>query len=84
MARRQFTVQQLRQFHETRELLASGEARRIREESDLTFTRLALMANVAAMTIRRWESGAVPHAIAPAIRYGRVLKQLRDEPVRSS
>jgi transcriptional regulator with XRE-family HTH domain len=63
----------------TRELAASGEARRLRVAARISQAEVAALCGVQASAVSRWESGErVPRGRA-ARRYGEVLSVLRAE-----
>jgi transcriptional regulator with XRE-family HTH domain len=65
-----------RQRHRVRTLLASGQARRLRERAGLTQQEVGQACGVTATAVARWESGdRLPHGETLA-RYGGLLERL--------
>jgi DNA-binding transcriptional regulator YiaG len=77
------TTGDLRRLARVRRWVATGEARRIREEARLSASAVARAADISHVSVLRYESGRVPSGDA-ALRYGRVLEALRRETERAS
>lgn len=63
---------------ELRHLIASGQARGIRERARLSLPEVATYCRVTYKTIRRWESGERSPRGDGALRYGYLLAALTD------
>jgi DNA-binding transcriptional regulator YiaG len=72
------TVKQAIALAEVRELVASGEAAFRRRRSRLSEADVANAVGVTAAAVSRWENGQRFPTGAPALVYGRLLKELGD------
>lgn len=63
---------------ELRHLIASGQARPIRERAHLSLPEVATYCHVSYKTIRRWEAGERPPRGDGALRYGYLLGVLSE------
>jgi DNA-binding transcriptional regulator YiaG len=73
------TSRSVQHLAEARALLASGEARRIREAARLSLTDVAGAVGADYSSVGRWERGErVPRGPA-AIKYARLLTRLRTQ-----
>lgn len=59
-----------------RAVIASGEARRLRLENDVTLTDVGSTCGVTYVAVHHWETGQRVPRGAPALRYARVLRML--------
>lgn len=60
-----------------RALIRGGDAQRIREQSGLTRSEVARSLEVDDSTVARWETGARTPRGEDAVRYARLLRELR-------
>ncbi|HYZ12234.1 MAG TPA: helix-turn-helix domain-containing protein [Actinomycetota bacterium] len=74
------TTKRLLELAKVRELAVSGEAKRLREKvGHLSLAEVADLCGVSPVSVWRWEQGEKrPHG-TPAIRFLRLLEQLRDQ-----
>lgn len=61
-----------------RRMLASGHARRVRENAGLSLREAGSAAGVDAGAIHRWENGTARPQPATAVLYGRFLQELQN------
>ena len=73
------TIEDLTALARARRFAASGEAKRLREQSALTQGELAVVLGVAASTMCRWEAGKRKPSGAAGAQYGWVLAALAAE-----
>ncbi|MEU1219184.1 helix-turn-helix domain-containing protein [Streptomyces microflavus] len=71
--------QQLLQLARVRAAVNSGEARRLREASDLSIGEVARACGVDQSTVWRWERGARKPRGGGALAYGELIDSLRNE-----
>lgn len=64
------------QLSHVRYLARSGEARRLRQQSDLTQADIARSLGVSGATVSCWENGKYRPTGLAALRYGRLLHAL--------
>src|SRR5665213_2621051 len=67
----------VRKLVQVRSLCRTGEARRIRQASQLSLADVSERPDVPAPTIHRWETGQRRPTGDGAIRYGALLDELR-------
>jgi len=72
-------TRELLALSEVRRMCATGEALRIRTEAHLTLPPVASVVGVAVATVWRWEHAERLPTGRPALRYGRLLRELRQE-----
>jgi DNA-binding transcriptional regulator YiaG len=70
------TGDELRELARIRRLAASGEAQRIREQSNITTRELAESLGLDRATLRRWERGAIAPRGEAALRWAQTLTKL--------
>ena len=58
-----------------RQLVASGDIRRVRQELGLSVAEVAAVVGVTREAVSAWERGAIPRTEV-ALRYGRLLIEL--------
>lgn len=73
------TTRTLEEVIRVREMLASGEVRRLRERHRLRVAEIARAIPCAHSSYLRWESGSRVPTEAHALRLGRVLDMLEDQ-----
>ncbi len=62
---------------EVRQLVANGEAKRIRTEARVKRSEIARQLEVSEPAVARWEAGERMPTGRPAIEYLRILRHLR-------
>jgi DNA-binding transcriptional regulator YiaG len=67
---------QLQEVAEVRALLASGEARRMREQARVSLAEMARHVGCAHSSVLRWEEGRRVPSEDNTLRYGRLLNLL--------
>lgn len=70
-------IDEVLELAEVRALVASGEARRIREAARLGVAEMGRAVGVSHTVILRWEANERTPRGEPALRYGRLLAALR-------
>ncbi len=79
MAVVELTTRDLEDIRTARELLATGEAQRLREASNLTRAEVAAFAESSIDAVALWESGQRCPRTDPALRLGRLYRRLSAE-----
>jgi DNA-binding transcriptional regulator YiaG len=61
-----------------RRLASSGVAKKRREDADVSLSEVASATEVSTTTVYRWENGLRRPTGEAALRYGRLLEELRE------
>lgn len=72
----ELTTQDLEDIRTARDLLATGEAQRLREAANLTRAEVAAHADSSTDAVALWESGQRCPRTEPALRLGRLYREL--------
>ena len=73
---RRITQEEVLLLAEVRARCASGEARKLRIDADLTFREVGEHCGVTGDTVRGWELARCAPRGTPALRYARLLAEL--------
>lgn len=70
------SIQDLERLARVRELIASGEAKRLRVAADVSLSEVAAACGVDTSSVWRWETGRRSPRGSDALQYARVLAML--------